>query len=147
MAVDLEISNSFLFEPQGRSLTGKQGAATDTVETPEIVSVTGAIHNVIGSLATASGQTIWDEDDDVPADWNYLYFWADQDCYLQLIGQTSQVSLPVKALVPHTQYGDQLLAAVNTTPLAAAPALEDIDSVRIWNQSGSTMNFHVAIIN
>lgn len=147
MSATLEILNSFSMESQGRTIAGKQGDAADTVSDVKSVTVAGTVHELIGSLATAAGTTVWDDDDDSPADWLYLYFWADQDCFLQLIGATSQVSLPIKAGVPHTQYGDQLLAAANTTALAAAPTLEDIDSVRIWNESGTTMNFHFAVIN
>lgn len=147
MAADLDIINNFSIEAQGRTITGKQGASADTAVKPETVSVGGQVHNVVGSLATATGQTVWDEDDDVPADWDYLYFWSDQDCYIQLIGQSTQVSLPVKAEVPFTLYGDQILAAANTTALAAAPTLEDIDSVRIWNQSGTTMNYQASFID
>jgi hypothetical protein len=147
VSATLEILNSFSMETQGRTLTGKQGTSTDLVTDAKEITVDGTAHDVIGSLATATGKTVWDEDDDVPADWDYLYFWADQDCYLQLIGQTTQVSLPIKAGVPHTQYGDQILAAANTTALVAAPSLEDIDSVRIWNESGNTMNYHFAVID
>ncbi len=147
MSATLEILNSFAMDSQGRTIDGKQGETTDTADTAFEVTVDGKVHKVVGSLGTGAGVTIWDEDDDAPADWDYMHIWVDQDCYLQLIGQTSQVSIPLKAKVPHTQYGDQILAAANTTPLAAAPTLEDIDSVRLWNESGTTMNYDANFID
>jgi hypothetical protein len=147
VAADLEIINTVSMETQGRTHTGKQGDYDDTAATPKTISLGGQIHSMIGSLATATGVTVWDDDDDAPTDWDYLYFWADQDCYIQLIGASTNVSLPIKAGVPFTLYGDDVLAAANTTPLAAAPSLEAIDSVRIWNQSGNTMNFDFKVFD
>lgn len=143
MAGTLTITNNLTFETEGETLTAKAGPATveDITEPYEITGLTmnGTGHKVVASLATATGLTIWDEDDDSPANWQYCHIRTDQNVYVQLIGQTSQVSFLVTAHIPYTLTNDQMLAAANTTALAAEPTLEDIDSVRIWNQSGSTV--------
>ena len=138
----LKIVNNLEFETDGETITGKAGPSSveDISEPYEVTELTmnGKCHKVVTSLATGAGVTIWDEDDDSPSDWQYLHVRTDENMYIQLIGQTSQVSANIYANIPFNFTGDQILAAANTTPLAAAPSLEDIDSVRIWNESGNT---------
>lgn len=150
MSATLSIVSNFSLPTQGRTLTGKQGAATDSFDEALDITVDGQVHEVIGSLATATVVTAYDDDDDVPADWDYLYFWADQDCYIQIIGSASNVIFKVEATVPFWLSGfDSVLAAANTTAITGGsePILTDIDSIVIGNYSGSTMNYHLAIID
>lgn len=146
----LNIVNSFSLLSQGLYKYGKQGAPDDTITTAYGITVTGTTHYVVGSLATATAVTVYDDDDDTPADWDYLYYWADQITYIQIIGSGSNVVFKVAAYQPFALPGyDSMLAAANTTPITggAEPSLTDIDSVVLGNYSGNTANFVFAVID
>ena len=146
----LSIINNFSLPTQGRTITGKQGASTDASTTAFAYTVSGTVHEVIGSLATASVATVYDDDNDVPADWDYLYFWADYDCYIQIIGPTMNVIFKVEATIPFVLPGfDSINAAANATEITGGtePTMSDIDSIVIGNYSGSTMNYHFIVID
>ena len=72
----LSITNNFSLDSQGVVDTGKQGASTSAFTDPFDITVTGTIHRVKGVLATASVVTVYDDDNDVPADWDYLWYVA-----------------------------------------------------------------------
>ena len=152
----LSILNSYSMSSQGHTHTGKQGAASDAATTSfdltasTTPAITGTAHEVTGSLATATVVTIWDEDDDKPSDFDYMHLWADQDCYLQFIGTTTNFIVKVAAKVPFTISGyDNLLAAADTTAITGGtePTLTDIDSIILGNYSGSTLNYRASIID
>ena len=150
MAGTLSIRNNFRFVTQGLTLTGKQGASTETIDTDLDITVGGQVHHVIGSLATATVVTVYDDDNDTPADWDYLYFWADQDMYIQLIGSATNVIFKIEATQPFVLPGfDTLLAAADTTIITGGsePTLTDIDSIVLGNYSGSTANYLFAVID
>jgi len=145
----LNILNSFSLETQGRTLEGKQGSYDAATDTPMAVTVTGTNHTVIGTLATATVVTVYDDDNDAPTDFDYLYYWADQDSYIQLIGSGTNVIFKVLAKVPFTITYDSLLAAADTTIITGGtePTLTDIDSIVIGNYSGTSMNYHFAVVD
>lgn len=146
----LKIINNFEISSQGLDFTGKQGASTDDFDDAFEFSVSGTVHQVLGSLATATVVTVYDDDDDVPADWDYLYFWADGDCYIQIIGSGTNVIFKVEATMPFVLPGfDSILAAADATKITGGsePTLTDIDSIVIGNYSGSTINFLFAVID
>jgi hypothetical protein len=146
----LSLVNNFELVTQGNTYTGKQGAASAAFATELEVTVTGTIHSVTGVLATASVVTVYDDDNDVPADWDYLYFWADVDMYIQIIGSGSNVIFKVEATQPFVLPGfDTILAAADTTAITGGtePTLTDIDSVVIGNYSGGSGNFLFAVID
>ncbi len=146
----LSIVNNFSLLSNGRYKYGKQGLADAALATALAISVNGTTHYVEGSLATASIVTVFDDDDDVPADWVYLYYWADQISYIQIIGSATNAIFKVAATQPFVLAGyDSILAAANTTPIAgnSEPTLTDIDSIVLGNYSGSTMNYLFAVIN
>lgn len=146
----LKILSNFEISSQGLTYTGKQGAAADTADETLDISVTGTIHNVVGTLSTATVVTVYDDDDDVPADWDYLFFWADQDCYIQIIGPTMNVIFKVEATVPFWLPGfDSMNAAANATAITGGtePTMSDIDSVVIGNYSGTSLNYVFAVID
>ena len=162
MAVSLKIINNFVLATQsGVSLTGKQGNATDAItdqfDFATTATITGLAHYCPGQLATATVVTIYDDDDDKPVDFNYLYFWADQDMYIQIIGSTGNAVFKVAAKVPFvlshpgTVAGSQcgIVAVANTTPITGGtePTLTDIDSIVLGNYSGTTANFIFAVID
>lgn len=146
----LNLWNYFEMSSQGIVKAGKQGLAADAPGDGLAVTVTGTAHHVTGSLATATAVTVWDDDDDAPADWDYLFFWADQDLYIQLIGSGSNVVFKIEATQPFVLPGfDTLLAAASTTAITGGtePTLTDIDSVVLGNYSGSTANYLFCVID
>lgn len=150
MSATLSIKNTFEIELQGSTISGKHGLAASGADDALDITVSGTCHHVVGSLATAAIVTVYDDDDDVPADWDYLYFWADQDCYIQIIGPTMHVVFKIEAYQPFVLPGfDSLTAAANATPITGGsePAPSDIDSVVIGNYSGNTMNYLFAVID
>lgn len=150
MSATLSIINNFSLALNGREYTGKQGAADDEFATAFDISVDGAIHIAEGTLATATVVTAFDDDDDVPADWNYLYYWADEISYLQIIGPSMSVVFKIAAEQPFVLPGyDSLTAAASATAITGGsePTPSDIDSIVIGNYSGDTMNYLLAIID
>jgi hypothetical protein len=147
MSATLEIINNYSVETFGRTYRGHQGDADQDFDEAVEVTITGHVHEAIGLLGTGAGRTLWDDDDDNPTGFEYLYFTADQTVYVQLIGATTHAIVEVEADVPFTMRKDTILGAANTTALAAAPSMEEIDSVRIWNQSGNDCNYHLSILN
>ncbi len=152
MAV-LEIINYFNLDSLNDTDSAGAGPATQTDKvapwTIDTLTILGELHKVKKvSLANATALTIWNQADDNPVDWQYLWLKVDQPTvYLQLIGATSNVKLVLTNDIPFVWTNDQLLCAVNTTPMAAAPTLEDIASVVIYNNSGNTVNIIGAFIN
>ncbi len=142
MSATLNITNFFSMVSQGREISGKQGAATDDPKSPLPLTVDGLSNLQIGTLATATVATLFDSDD-FPATFVYLFFWSDQDCYIQLIGSGSNVIIPITAEVPFTLAIGQLLAAANTSKITGGsePTLTNIASVVIGNYSGQTANY------
>lgn len=145
----LNIINNFSIEVNGVEFSGKQGPAADDFNEEYGKTVDGYVQPQIGNLATGAVRTLWDEDDDNPTGFDFLYFWADQDCYLQLIGQTSNTQILVKAKEPFTLSSDQIICAANTTVMSAGvtPSVEAIDSVVVSNVSGSAANYTFYVID
>jgi hypothetical protein len=143
----LHISNFWSLELQGETYTGKHGASTDSTDDPFEITGIDEIESDVGQLATATARTLWDEDSDNPADVLYFWFWADQDCYLQVIGATTNFVVAVEAKVPFVLSANTMLAAANTTAISgSAPSVEAIDSIVAQNNSGNTMNYKFAVI-
>lgn len=145
----LSLFNYFSLLSNGTEKTGKQGSIGDAPQTPFDITVTGTCLQDSGSLATATVRTVFDDDSDFPIDWDYLWYWADQDSYIQLIGSGTNVILKVEAKVPFALSFDSLLAAADTTIITGGtePTLTDIDSVVIGNYSGSTMSYVFAVVD
>ena len=122
---------------------GKHGTSTDSENDPFEITIDGQSHRADFSLATGAATNLWDEDSGVPATGLGFFFWADQDVYLQLIAQSTNVIIPVEAKVPFLFWGGtkglKILAAADTTAITAAGAtLSQIDSCVVGNSSGST---------
>lgn len=146
----LSIWNYFQLDSQGVEKTGKQGTSTDAAQTPFDVTVTGTDYAMTGSIATATVRTLWDEDSNFPATFDYLHFWCDQIVYLQLIAQGTNVIHRIAAKQPFVLPGySTILAAANTTPIAGGtePTLSQIDSILLGNYSGSTANFTLTLVD
>lgn len=149
MSAVLKVINNFVMELNGITYTGKQGDAADDATDTMDSTVNGQIHAVATQLATGAAVTVWDEDDDVPVNFQYLFIWSDKAIYVQLIGQTSYAIVHVAAGQPFVLPGyDELKVAVSTTPLSGTePVMEDIDSIVIQNNSGDSCNYLVAVVN
>lgn len=145
----LNIWNYFSLNSQGAEKTGKQGTSTDDPKTPFALTVDGKSYQSTGQVADDAIETIWDEDSDTPTDFDFFHFWSDQDCYLQIIGATTNFIVEIEAKVPFVLSSDAILAAANTTVMTAgvAPSTEAIDSIVVSNMSGSTMNYVASIID
>ncbi len=161
MAIKLSIFNNFELTSNGyRTISGKQGAIADadtvsldlsTAGLPfsTAPAIAGTAHYMPGTLATATVVTAWDDDDDKPIDFDYLYYWADQDSYIQIIGSATNAVFKIMAQMPFTLSYDQIVAAANTTPIAGGtePTGTDIDSIVIGNYSGNTMNYLFCVVD
>ncbi len=140
----LNIKCSFSIVVNGKTIEGWHG--TDSANDADdvlAVTVDGKVNNQPSQIADATARTLWDDDDDFPSDFDYMFLVADQDLDLQIIGATLNVTLPVKAGIPFVLGYDDILAAIATTPIVAdsVPAYEEIDSLRINNRSNSTANY------
>jgi hypothetical protein len=145
----LSIFNRFTMELLGVEHSGKQGSAESEPEDSYDITVDGTYQGQSGTLATNLVRGLWDEDEDNPTGFDYLFFWADQDCYLQLIGQATNVILKIEANVPFTLSSDQMLAAANTTGMSAgvAPSVEAIDAIYLSNLSGENLDYLCVVID
>jgi hypothetical protein len=148
MSVNLNVANYFSVVSNGQQSIGKQGNATDDPKTEYAVSVTGNVTKKSGQLATATASLIYGSQD-LLTPFTYLHFWADQDCYLQFIGSSTNVTVKVKALVPYVMSVDGILPAANTTEITggATPSLQTIASIYLGNYSGTTLNYTISLVN
>lgn len=150
MSATLSIISNFSLPLQGITVTGKQGNTTDAATVAWTETVTGAIKDMIGTLATATVATVYNSSNDLPATFGYLFYWADQDSYIQIIGSGTNAIFKVAAKTPFWLPGNgTILAAANTTPIAgnSQPVLTNVASVVIGNYSGQTLNYRFAVIN
>lgn len=146
----LSILSNLSLPVQGRTITGKQGAAADASTDALAITVDGYVHEIIFTLADNSKKTLYDDDDDHPATFDYGFFWADQDCFLQLIATATNVTFKIEATVPFWISGfGSLLAAANTTEIATGsdPSVTALDSIVCLNRSGTTLNGQLVIID
>lgn len=146
----LNVKSSFSLSVNGKVVEGWHGtSATNDADDVMAVTVDGVVNYQPATLATATARTVWDDDDDAPADWDFFFLNSDQDLDLQIIGATLNVHLHVKAGIPVVMGYDDILAAINTTPITggATPAYEEIDSLRINNRSGTTANYVFFVVD
>jgi len=148
----LSIINNFSLDSNGRTKTGKQGTSTDDLRDAFAITVTGTCHFVEGTLAADTVVTVYDDDNDVPANWDYLYYWADQISYIQIIAAASNAIFKIAAKQPFVLPGyDSMLAAGDTTIITGGsqPSIANtIDSIVIGNYvTATTMNYLFAVID
>ena len=150
----LSILNSFSMPSQGKTVTGKQGAAADAVSTSMDLTaattpaIAGTIYSRIGTLATATYNTIYTAATDFPATFDYGHFWADQDCYIQLIFSATDIKFKVAAKVPFVIPGfGSGLGSAGTTVMSAEPTVTAVAKVVIGNVSGTTLNYALTLID
>lgn len=149
----LKIINNVVLTAQGTGFTGKQGndsdAITDEYDLANVVTIGGQCHSMVGLILTATAVTVYDDDDDKPVDFDYLYYWCDVDTYIQIIGSATCATFKVLARAGFTLTYNKVLAAANTTPITGGsePAVTDIDSIVIGNYSGGSGNYVFAVFD
>ncbi len=145
----LSIINNFELDSQGSIETGKQGPAAAGFDEAYDIEVDGYRHSVVGVLADDAVVTVYDDDDDVPADWDYMHVKADGTLTIQMIGPTMNAKFKIIANVPFTMAYNGLNAEANATPItgAAEPTLSDIDSIILGNYSGAPVNFSFKLMS
>jgi hypothetical protein len=113
------------------------------------MTVTGEVFDLSGVVADNAVQTIWDEDSSSPDDFDFFFFVCDQAVQIQLIAQTFHAVVDVDAGVPFTLSSRGIFTAANTTILVGGtPAtLEDIDSIVVSNDSGSSANYVAFLVD
>lgn len=140
----LNIKNSFSITVNGKTIEGWHGTASaNDADDVFAITVDGKVLNIPNQLATGAGVTLYDDDVNVPASWDYMFLNSDQDLDLQIIAATLNVTINVKAGVPFVLGYKSILAAIVTTLQTggATPVYETIDSINISNRSGSTANY------
>ncbi len=137
MSTTINIINNFSVEIDGIPYIGKQGSTDGAITDSYGITITGDAYVVPFTLVGSAIKTLWDEDSNYPADYAYVFIWADTDMYIQVIGQASQFSFKQLAKVPWVMTYGKMLAAANTTPLAAEPTVTDVDSLLVLNPSSS----------
>lgn len=138
----VSIVNNLSASLNGSVVTAKQGeAAAEFAEGFDLTLTNGDYLQLGGQFATGGSSKIYDKDTHLPlATPAYWHFWSTKDCYLQFVGATSNVIVPVTALVPFVYAGNTILAAANTTDIASSePTLEAIDHLMIGNWDGNTL--------
>ena len=144
----IDIWNYFSLDAQGETVTGKHGTITDLRETPTTLTVTPTVYRKIGTLANDSAATLWDEDAGDFNTFEFLHFWADQRCYLQLVSEATNVVLKLLAKAPFTLSTEYLLAAEDTTIIGGSePSATAMDSIVLGNYSGVTINYKLALVD
>ncbi len=149
MSATINIIDNFSVEIDGITYSGKQGEAADSATDEYGISITGDAHVVPFTLATATAHTIFDDDDDFPIDFSFMFIWCDQDIYIQVIGSATCFTVKQLAKVPFKLTYDSILAAANTTPITGGsePAVTDVDSVVLGNYSGTSARGLAAFFN
>lgn len=146
----LSIVNSFSLNSFGLVEEGKQGLAASGIADEYDITVTGTVHRLKGQLATATVVTLYDDDNDVPVDWDYGFIWTTGTAYVQVVGSATNFTIKIAAYQPFVIPGfDSILAAADTTIITGGsePSVTDIDSVVLGNYSGSTIDFLAAFID
>lgn len=143
MAVDLNVLCNFSMTIRGKTVEGFQGTDADGVaDDVFVVSVDGKTHRMDDTLATATALKVWDDDTHKPADFDFMFFVADQDMTIQVIGSATNYAQKVRAGLPFVLGYDSMLAAANTTAVSGTePSWEDVDNIVIQNNSGNDANY------
>ena len=154
MAQTLKIYNTIelVSTLTGGITVAKHGAASLSRSTAYELSLTnGLVFDVWHTLLNNAVVTLWDDDNQFPDTFENLWFWADQDCYLQLINNSigTNVVLKLIKLQPFTLSSESFVATANTTLIAggAEPTADTMDSIALGNYSGSTLNYRLLLFD
>lgn len=151
----LKLINYMILNSQGVDTVGKQGnildASTDLYNpATSTVLIAGDKHDVRKTLATATVVTAYDDSASAVTGFDYGFFWADVDMYVQLVTASVQVIHKVLAKTPYVIPGyGTCLPAANTTIMSGGtePTTVEIKKINIGNYSGSTGNFILLLVD
>lgn len=145
----LNIRSDFNITVNGLTIEGKHGSTTDDADDYFAVTVDGNESHKAHTLADDTVATLWDEDSELPANFDFMFLWTDVACYLQLIGSAGHVVIQLRAKVPFVLGSDDILPAANTTILVggAAPTFENIDSIVLSNNTGGAANYVFFVVD
>lgn len=141
----LSIISNFEIAVRGKTTSAWQGTSEDALQTTAFdVTVDGNVHGGPFTLETATARTVWDDDDDAPTDFDFLYYVASVNTFIQIICSATSFTIPVLAGVPFilapktdSLTAKALGAATTTAMSGSSPSVTEIDSVVIQNNSGS----------
>ena len=106
MSATLKIINNFEITIRGVTTSCRQGTDSAASDNDAFeVTVTGNAHSMAGTLATATALKVWDDDTHKPSDFTYLFFKADVDMYIQIVGTATNATF--KATIDELVEGDE----------------------------------------
>lgn len=140
---------------QGITVDGKHGAASDASTTAVEMTVTGTVHERIGTVGDSAGAVMFASSgasgDDLPSAFDYLFFWSDQNVHIQLmdVANSNWAEIGVTAKHPFIMSdGDILVHDSDTSAISDASAtLNAIDKIVVGNSSGATANYHLILVD
>lgn len=150
MSVNLNVINNFTLTNLNFTDQGCQGVPGDgtIATTAYAISINGYVKRMSLSLATATALKIWDSSVDSPTTFSYLWFNADQNCYLQFITSATNFICQTVKGVPFTLSAQTILCAANTTPISgSAPSTTVIAKIYVQQNSGNSANIEGYIFN
>lgn len=115
------------------------GPSGGSLTVPVEIEVAGTVLDLRGELAAEATKSLWAASDASPADFDYLWFEADQDCQLEITVDTNNgvgdeiLCIKVFANQPFQLIQDSAYA--NYTANFAAGTLDVIDRIRVKNLS------------
>ena len=140
---------NFTMTNNGITLAGQQGldganASTD----PVVLTVNGQGVQKPFQLATATALKLYDTTFDVPTTFQFLHFVADVAMYLEFITSATAFYVSAAAGVPFILTGASILGQAATTAMSgSAPSVTAIAKIYAQNNSGSTGNGVLTLIN
>jgi hypothetical protein len=145
---DLKVVNTISMSTQGISVDGKQGTAANPAATPLTITVSGTVHKVIGTLTSGTEVLAYDAGaTDYPATWDYMFFWCDQKCQIQLITGATEVTIEAAQYAPQVLSTGKHLASAGTGANSAEATLAAITSINLGQYSGSTANYVLILVD
>lgn len=153
MAVNLSVWSYWSAFIDGVKHSGKHGASDEPYTVPAEFSVDGNVHPFGGTLNDATLRALWDNDDDFPTAFKFLFFWHDGDkedntnAWLQFVGASLNYSIRIRPFVPFILGYDDMVIANNTTDLAADPTGETPDHINVWNANGDSIRYGGVIVD
>lgn len=132
---------------RGKTHLAKHGTDSSSERLPlEITDLDGKVHLTSGTLQDAAGVTLWNTSDDTPTTFDLAHLWTETNMVVQLIGDSSNVGIRVRAKTPFWLSFDDIVFAANTTVLSSDPSYENIDKIFLWNDSGGEGDFSFLLL-
>lgn len=145
MTASVKIINTATLTSDGVPLVAKHGPSSLDIDEAFEYSVNGQGNVLQGQVADAAMKTAWDSTDN-PTTWAYCHLTVDQDgCFAGFIEATTRVIFQLKANVPLVLPLNLMLAAVSTSDISGSPAVTAITKIQVLNNSGTTVNYRLAI--